>query len=115
MQSTFSRSTPQSAYCFSSESYQACPAALSFTPQLVGSHGQASDVSAASVTVKLLSAIGRLRSTDARGIPRTMWMPNFRPCEWTQSPRDLNDVSPMVAFSFGGPATGRAPGGGSST
>src|ERR1700748_2267557 len=57
MQSTLRRSTPQSAYCFISASYQACPAALSFTPQFVGSHGQASLVSAASSAWKLESAI----------------------------------------------------------
>src|SRR5579859_7829652 len=106
MQSTLSRSTPQSAYCESSESYQACPAALSFTPQLVGSHGQASAVSAASVAWKVLLEMGRLRSTEARGMPRTMWMPNFRPCAWTQSASGLKLVWPMVASSLGADESG---------
>src|ERR1039458_2750840 len=79
MQSTLSRSTPQPAYWLSSESYQAWPAALSLMPQLVGSHGQASAVSAASVAWKAELAMGRLRSTEARGMPRTMWMPDLRP------------------------------------
>src|ERR1700712_4017068 len=64
MQSTFSRSTPQAAYCFSSELYQACPAALSLMPQLVGSQGHASVWSAASWARNLPGAsMGRLRST----------------------------------------------------
>src|ERR1035441_7530862 len=106
MQSTLRRSTPQPAYWLSSESYQAWPAALSWTPQLVGSHGQASAVSAASAAWKALAAIGRLRSTEARGMPRTMWMPNFRPCAWTQSPSDLKLVVWMVAASLGAGPSG---------
>src|ERR1035441_9194828 len=94
MQSTLSRSTPQPAYWLMSESYQAWPAALSFTPQLVGSQGQAS-VGAAG------AAMGRLRSTEARGMPRTMWMPNLRPCACTQSASGLKLVASMVAASVG--------------
>src|ERR1035437_5551989 len=101
MQSTLSRSTPQPAYWLSSESYQAWPAALSLMPQLVGSHGQASAVSAASVAWKAELAMGRFRSTEARGMPRTMWMPNLRPCEWTKSPSGLKEVGWMVALSLG--------------
>src|SRR6266702_2853964 len=112
MQSTFSRSTPQPAYWLSSESYHACPAALSLMPQLVGSQGQASEVSAASAALKPLPAMGRLRSTDARGMPRTMWMPNFRPCAWTKSARGLKVVDWIVAISFGGPGGPGVAGGG---
>ena len=74
---------PQSAYWVRRESYQAWPAALSLTPQLVGSQGQASLVSAASVAWKAELAMGVSRSTEARGMPRTMWIPNLRPCAWT--------------------------------
>src|ERR1035437_1974725 len=101
MQSTLSRSTPQPAYWLSSESYQAWPAALSLMPQLVGSHGQASAVSAASVAWKAELAMGRLRSTEARGMPRTMWMPNLRPCACIQSASGLKLVASMVAASVG--------------
>jgi hypothetical protein len=97
MQSTLRRSTPQAAYCASRESYQAWPAALSLTPQLVGSHGQASVVSAASCAWKLELAMGRLRSTEARGMPRTMWMPNLRPWAWTQSARGSKLLDVRVA------------------
>src|SRR5665213_3542642 len=100
MQSTLSRSTPQPAYWLSSESYQACPAALFLMPQLVGSHGQASVVSAASWALKAELARGRLRSTEARGMPRTMWIPNLRPCAWTHAPKTLKLVSSMVAGSL---------------
>src|ERR1017187_3465186 len=61
MQSTLRKSTPQVAYWVSSESYQAWPAALFLMPQLVGSQGQASDVSAASEAWKAEFAMGRLR------------------------------------------------------
>ena len=34
--------------------------------------------------VKPVPSMGRLRSTLSRGMPRTMWMPNFSPFAWTQ-------------------------------
>ncbi len=34
-----------------------------------------------------------LRRRPARGIPRTMWMPNLRPCAWTQSASGLKPCS----------------------
>src|ERR1039458_4176569 len=106
MQSTLSRSTPQPAYWLMSESYQAWPAALFFTPQLVGSQGQASVGSAASAAWKAVAGMGRLRSTEARGMPRTMWMPNLRPCTCTQSASGLKLVASMVAASVGAGGVG---------
>src|ERR1039458_911167 len=100
MQSTLRRSTPQPAYWLSSESYQAWPAAASLTPQLVGSQGQASAVSAASAAWKAVAAMGRLRSTEARGMPRTTWMPNLRPCACIQSASGLKLVDSVVIDSL---------------